>query len=101
MPISTNLHHKTQNTKTPINKKNSKKRLKSIPGAYGESGTDVFVYGVSEFRSRLVLFHGLNLLRQMWVRNVGEFPGLGDGVDGEREREVEELSHELGIGSEV
>lgn len=32
---------------------------------------------------------------------MGEFPGLGDGVDGERERGVEELSHELGIGSEV
>lgn len=32
---------------------------------------------------------------------MGEFPGLGDSVDGERAREVEELSHELGIGSEV
>lgn len=48
VPISTNLHHKTQPTETPINKNNSKKRLKSIPGANGESGTDVFVYGVSE-----------------------------------------------------
>lgn len=43
---------------------------------------------------RLVLFHGLNLLSQMWV-------SFRVWVDGERVRGVEELSHELGIGSEV